>query len=183
MHTTTTSPDALRATMVEKIGKAGHTQHSEVERILRDTLRHEFVPDADLADAYDPWQAVVTHRFEDSRSLSCVSAPWLVTAMFDQLDVQPGNRILEISAGSGYNACLLAQLTGRAGPSSRQQRGIHRVRGTACVRRDRGRRRPDLGGHRSHRAVDLAAGARRPVLPTGSPARWVAVVGEGEGDV
>jgi protein-L-isoaspartate(D-aspartate) O-methyltransferase len=72
------------------------------------------VPDADLAVAYDPWQAVVTHRFDNGRSSSCASAPWLVAAMLDQLDVQPGNRILEIGAGTGYNACLLAQLTGRA---------------------------------------------------------------------
>ncbi|WP_033440898.1 hypothetical protein [Saccharothrix sp. NRRL B-16314] len=57
---------------------------------------------------------MITHRFEDGRSLSCASAPWLVAAMLDPLDVQPGNRILEIGAGTGYNACLLAQLTGRA---------------------------------------------------------------------
>jgi protein-L-isoaspartate(D-aspartate) O-methyltransferase len=111
---TTTSPDALRAEMVERIRKAGHAHRSEVERVLRDTPRHEFVPDADLALAYDPWRAVVTHRFEDGRALSCASATWLVAAMLDQLDVQPGNRILEVGAGTGYNACLLAQLTGRA---------------------------------------------------------------------
>lgn len=36
------------------------------------------------AVAYDPWQAVVTHRFEDGRS-SCAAAPWLVAAMLAQL--------------------------------------------------------------------------------------------------
>jgi protein-L-isoaspartate(D-aspartate) O-methyltransferase len=113
MHTTA-SPDALRADMVEKIRKAGHARCGEVERVLRDTPRHEFVPDADLAVAYDPWQAAVTHRFDDGRSSSCASAPWVVAAMLDQLDVRPGNRILEIGAGTGYNAGLLAQLTGHA---------------------------------------------------------------------
>jgi protein-L-isoaspartate(D-aspartate) O-methyltransferase len=112
--TTTASPQELRAKMVEKVRKAGHAEHSEVERVLLDTPRHEFVPDASLDTAYDPWQAVITHRFEDGRSLSCASAPWLVAAMLDQLDVQQGNRILEIGAGTGYNACLLAQLAGRA---------------------------------------------------------------------
>lgn len=100
--------------MVEKVRKVGHAYRPEVERVLLTTPRHEFVPDADLADAYDPWQAVITHRFADGRSLSCASAPWLVAAMLDQLHVQPGNRVLEIGAGTGYNACLLAQLTGRA---------------------------------------------------------------------
>lgn len=112
--TTALSPETQRAEMVERIRKAGHARRGEVKQALLDTPRHEFVPDADLTVAYDPWQAVITHRFEDGRSLSCASAPWLVAAMLDQLDVQPGNRILEIGAGTGYNACLLAQLTGRA---------------------------------------------------------------------
>jgi protein-L-isoaspartate(D-aspartate) O-methyltransferase len=112
--TTTLSPETLRTEMVAKVRKAGYAQLSEVERVLLDTPRHEFVPDASLAMAYDPWSAVITHRFEDGRSLSCASAPWLVAAMLDQLRVEPGNRILEIGAGTGYNACLLAQLTGRA---------------------------------------------------------------------
>jgi protein-L-isoaspartate(D-aspartate) O-methyltransferase len=113
-NATTVSPATLRAEMVAKVRKSGYAQLSEVERVLLVTPRHEFVPDAPLATAYDPWQAVITHRFQDGRSLSCASAPWLVAAMLDQLHVQPGNRILEIGAGTGYNACLLAQLTGRA---------------------------------------------------------------------
>lgn len=83
--TTTMSPVALRAQMVEKIRKIGHARRAEVERVLLDTPRHEFVPDADLATAYDPRRAVVTHRFEDGRALSCASAPWVVAAMLDQL--------------------------------------------------------------------------------------------------
>lgn len=112
--TTILSPETLRAEMVATVRKAGYARRSEVERVLLGTPRHEFVPDADLAVAYDPWQAVITHRFGDGRSLSCASAPWLVAAMLDQLDVQPGDRIVEVGAGTGYNACLLAQLTGRA---------------------------------------------------------------------
>lgn len=45
MHTTA-SPDALRTDMVEKIRKAGHLRRGEVERVLRDTPRHEFVPES-----------------------------------------------------------------------------------------------------------------------------------------
>jgi protein-L-isoaspartate(D-aspartate) O-methyltransferase len=39
----------------------------------------------------------------------------VVAAMLEQLDVRPGDRILEIGAGTGYNAALLAELAGPAG--------------------------------------------------------------------
>jgi protein-L-isoaspartate(D-aspartate) O-methyltransferase len=35
--------------------------------------------------------------------------------MLEQLDVQPGHRVLEIGAGTGYNAALLAHLAGPDG--------------------------------------------------------------------
>ncbi|MGP3947072.1 protein-L-isoaspartate O-methyltransferase family protein [Streptomyces sp. 6N106] len=35
--------------------------------------------------------------------------------MLQQLDVRPGQRVLEIGAGTGYNAALLARLTGDDG--------------------------------------------------------------------
>jgi protein-L-isoaspartate(D-aspartate) O-methyltransferase len=44
-----------------------------------------------------------------------ISAPHMVAIMCDLLDIQKGNRILEIGAGSGYNAAVLAELTGPEG--------------------------------------------------------------------
>jgi protein-L-isoaspartate(D-aspartate) O-methyltransferase len=113
--TTDTTPpaEALRAQMIAKVQQRGYGVRPEVERVLLATPRHEFVPDATLEAAYNPWQAVITHRFEDGRSSSCISAPFVVALMLDQLNVQPGNRVLEIGAGTGYNATMLAQLTGR----------------------------------------------------------------------
>lgn len=110
----TASPEAMRASMVDKVHEMGHARRPQVERVLRKVPRHQFVPDADLQAAYDPWQAVITKRHTDGSSLSCASAPFVVAMMLDQLDVQPGNRVLEIGAGTGYNAALLAELTGRA---------------------------------------------------------------------
>ena len=106
--------DALRTEMVDRIRAAGNVHTTEVEHVIRATPRHAFVPDADLATAYDPHRAVITHRYPDGRSMSCASAPWLVATMLEQLQVHPGDRILEIGAGTGYNASLLAQLTGQA---------------------------------------------------------------------
>ncbi len=43
---------------------------------------------------------------------SSTSQPSLVAAMLQSLDVAPGMRILEIGTGTGYNAALLAELSG-----------------------------------------------------------------------
>jgi protein-L-isoaspartate(D-aspartate) O-methyltransferase len=42
--------------------------------------------------------------------VSSSSQPSLMAAMFEALDVRPGMRVLEIGAGTGYNAALLASL-------------------------------------------------------------------------
>ncbi|PKW00234.1 protein-L-isoaspartate(D-aspartate) O-methyltransferase [Amycolatopsis echigonensis] len=108
----TTSPEALRATMLAKVQQQGYAKLPEVARVISEVPRHEFVPEASLADAHNPWQAVITHRFADGTSLSCASAPFVVALMLDQLAVERGNKILEIGAGTGYNASLLAELSG-----------------------------------------------------------------------
>jgi protein-L-isoaspartate(D-aspartate) O-methyltransferase len=43
------------------------------------------------------------------------SQPRTVRAMLELLDVQPGQRVLDVGAGSGWTTALLAHLTGPAG--------------------------------------------------------------------
>ncbi len=76
--------------------------------------RHLFVPDAPLADAYA--NVPVNIKYDtDGTSISCASQPAIVALMLDQLEAQPGERILELGAGTGYNAALLAHLVGERG--------------------------------------------------------------------
>jgi protein-L-isoaspartate(D-aspartate) O-methyltransferase len=110
---TNTPPDALRAQMVDRILTTQHLT-PPVEAALRAVERHRYVPDAPIADAYNE-QAVITHTFPDGTHLSCASDPTIVAAMLDALDVHPGQRIMEIGAGTGYNAALLATLAGPTG--------------------------------------------------------------------
>lgn len=117
MNTSTTSAspaEALRDVMIQQIQTAGHARNQSVERALRQVPRHQFVPEATVEDAYAE-EIVVTKRADDGTVLSCASAPIIVAMMLDQLDVQPGDRVLEIGAGTGYNAALMAHITGPAG--------------------------------------------------------------------
>jgi Protein-L-isoaspartate carboxylmethyltransferase len=109
MNTTpAVSAEELRDQMVDRILGSQHLA-PRVEAALRRVERHRYVPDASLVDAYDE-RAIITHTFPDGTHLSCASGPSIVAGMLNALDVQPGHRVLEIGAGTGYNAALLATL-------------------------------------------------------------------------
>jgi protein-L-isoaspartate(D-aspartate) O-methyltransferase len=112
--TTGATPEVLRASMVDRIVKGGHARSSAVEDAMRTVARDRFVPAATVEDAYGP-KAVITKRAGDGAALSCASEPAVVAMMLDQLDVQRGQRVLEVGAGTGYNAALLAHLVGPSG--------------------------------------------------------------------
>ena len=67
--------------------------------------RHEFVPDALLRDAY-------ANRPLPIGSGQTISQPYIVALMSDLMEVKPGDRVLEIGTGSGYQAAVLSELAG-----------------------------------------------------------------------
>ncbi|GIF50609.1 protein-L-isoaspartate(D-aspartate) O-methyltransferase [Asanoa ferruginea] len=64
--------------------------------------------DGFLAAAYRN-DALVT-KFDDGRPVSSSSQPSLMALMIEALGVAPGMRVLEIGAGTGYNAALMAHI-------------------------------------------------------------------------
>ncbi|WP_406129769.1 methyltransferase, FxLD system [Streptomyces sp. NBC_00989] len=106
--------ERLRNALVDQIREAGYARTPAVETTLRTVPRHLFVPDAPLADAYA--NVPVNIKYDtDGTSISCASQPAIVALMLDQLEARPGERILELGAGTGYNAALLAHLVGESG--------------------------------------------------------------------
>ncbi|MDX3187777.1 methyltransferase, FxLD system [Streptomyces sp. MN03-5084-2B] len=108
------SAEALREALIAQIKQAGYARSRTVEDALRAVERHHYVPDVELTVAYAN-EIVVTKRSAEGEVLSCASQPGIVALLLDQLRAQPGDRVLEIGAGTGYNAALLAHLVGEHG--------------------------------------------------------------------
>ncbi|MFJ8965365.1 methyltransferase, FxLD system [Lentzea sp. NPDC102401] len=108
------TPESLRAAMVDRLTHAGYARSSAVQHVLGTVPRHLFVTHAPVNEAYADI-AVITKRDADGTPLSCASEPVVVAMQLDQLAIEPGDRICEIGAGTGYNAGNLAELTGPDG--------------------------------------------------------------------
>ncbi len=57
-------------------------------------------------------ETALATRHSDGMPTSSSSAPSLVAEMIELLDLQPGMKVLEIGAGTGYNAALMAEIVG-----------------------------------------------------------------------
>lgn len=106
--------ERFRNALVDQLRADGNARTPAVETALRTVPRHVFVPDVSLEDAYANVPVHIKYD-TDGTSISCASQPGVVALMLDQLDAQPGQRILELGAGTGYNAGLLAHLVGESG--------------------------------------------------------------------
>jgi len=103
----------LRSALVDSL-KPSTPISDRVEQAMRAVPRELFLPGVPLQDAYCDG-IVTTHRNADGSVLSCTTIPSTVAGMLEQLDVRPGHRVLEIGAGTGINAALLAHLAGPDG--------------------------------------------------------------------
>lgn len=60
-------------------------------------------------------RAVITKRDTTGAPISSSSQPTMMALMLEQLDLQAGMNVLEIGAGTGYNAAIMQTLVGREG--------------------------------------------------------------------
>ncbi|MCE8428722.1 MAG: protein-L-isoaspartate O-methyltransferase [Candidatus Methanoperedens sp.] len=83
-------------------------QHGISKRVLdamKSVPRHLFVPEREQQYAYADYPLSIGMG-------QTISAPHMVAIMCDLLDIQDGMNILEIGAGSGYHAAVMAVLAG-----------------------------------------------------------------------
>ncbi len=92
-----------RKRMVETQLKSRGIQDPGVLTAFLKVPRHEFVPE-DLRDqAYQDGPLPIGYN-------QTISQPYMVAVMVQQASVGPGERVLELGTGSGYQAAILAEL-------------------------------------------------------------------------
>src|SRR5580658_6247949 len=113
------SSASLRREMVDSLDRMGATRSRSVRHAFRAVPRELFVPEIaardGLAGIYRPEVALATATDSRGIPISSSSAPAIMALMLEDLDLHSGHRILEIGAGTGYNAALLKSLVGPQG--------------------------------------------------------------------
>src|SRR5688572_4600697 len=100
--------------LVEQLKKANIFKTASVEEAFLKVPRHLFLPDEPLDKVYSD-VAIVRKRGEEGQWTSSSSMPTIMAIMLEQLDLKPGQRVLEIGTGTGFNAALIASVVGPNG--------------------------------------------------------------------
>ena len=94
---------AQREAMVEHQLRQRGIHDQRVLEAMRAVPRHEFVRDEDWREAYADHPLAIGEQ-------QTTSQPYIIAAMLQAARIKPGDRVLEVGAGSGYQTALLAEL-------------------------------------------------------------------------
>lgn len=94
---------AKREEMVRKQLISRGISSEKVLAVFRSVPRHSFVPEEYLRFAYSDQPLPIGEG-------QTISQPYIVAYMTEVLDLKPGEKVLEIGTGSGYQAAILAEM-------------------------------------------------------------------------
>lgn len=89
--------------MVRHQIEARGVEDPRVLAAMRKVPRHRFVPESERTRAYDDRPLPIGHR-------QTISQPYIVALMTELAAVKPGDTVLEVGTGSGYQAAVLAAM-------------------------------------------------------------------------
>ncbi|HEV8071573.1 MAG TPA: protein-L-isoaspartate(D-aspartate) O-methyltransferase [Planctomycetaceae bacterium] len=95
--------EKARKQMVAEFVEGAGVRNPRVLEAMRTVPRHEFVPAALKSKAYTDAAWSIGYK-------QTISPPFVVAYMTETLDPQPGDKVLEIGTGSGYQAAVLSHL-------------------------------------------------------------------------
>ena len=100
-----TSPQDERRRMVERQLKARGIGNPHVLAAMGEVPRERFVPERLREFAYEDGPLPIGEE-------QTISQPYIVALMIEAADVAPGDRVLEVGAGSGYAAAVMSRIAG-----------------------------------------------------------------------
>jgi protein-L-isoaspartate(D-aspartate) O-methyltransferase len=103
----------LQAGLVDHLRTIGVLTQPAVAAAFRAVPRHLFLPEVPAEESYRD-EAIPT-KMVAGRAVSSSSQPAIMAIMLEQLELAAGQRVLEIGAGTGYNAALIGQIVGSGG--------------------------------------------------------------------
>ncbi|MGB9775343.1 MAG: protein-L-isoaspartate(D-aspartate) O-methyltransferase [Anaerolineae bacterium] len=95
----------MRERMVIETIQARGIRDERVLEAMRTVPRHLFVPEEERPHAYGDYPLPIGFG-------QTISQPYIVALMTELLDLKPGDRVLEVGTGSGYQAAVLASIPG-----------------------------------------------------------------------
>jgi protein-L-isoaspartate(D-aspartate) O-methyltransferase len=99
--------EVMRRRLVDNLGAYLLLEEKVREAMLR-VPRHKFVPEYEQKEAYIDSPLDIGHG-------QTISAPHMVAIMCELLELSEGNKVLEVGAGSGYNAAVMGEIIGKKG--------------------------------------------------------------------
>lgn len=105
-----------RQHVVAELLELGCVRTQSVVDAFAEVARERFVPSTTPLDRVYAVDEALPTRFDDAGvPISSSSAPRIMAVMLEMLRTKLGQRVLEVGAGTGYNAALLQQVVGPNG--------------------------------------------------------------------